>query len=331
MGIVADIARYHLLVAVQRWAAPMLAILCAHDGLRASSQALPQLQFRASWAPPLTEELDATLRIRLAAMKVIVAAVKPDLLELVRKVEDHRITVPAAERRLLAMLPPAEDLAQEVLAKLMERVEAAKPNGGPPKHCNQYGHTGGKHCKLGAGQHDNRHAREGKTKPQKQQPVEVQPKGDKDKKKREKRAEKFSRTPEGKTLNRLLDAVDTKSETKNYSGVPIKLTEVSSKTRAKLKNMLNIDTKGWYHSISEQQIRHIQSGHSKEISKLEYQFIPDIQKNWNQLKPSDEDPSCLIFIKRFGGKKYSLVERMVTSIKGKNRFEVVTFYSNKIK
>lgn len=167
MGIIADIARYHLLVAVQRWAAPMLAILCAHDGLRASSQALPQLQFRASWAPPLTEELDATLRIRLAAMKVIVAAVKPDLLELVRKVEAHRITVPAAERRLLAMLPPAEDLAQEVLARLMERVEAAKPNGGPPKHCNQYGHTGGKHCKLGAGQHDNRHGRESKTKPRK--------------------------------------------------------------------------------------------------------------------------------------------------------------------
>lgn len=172
MGIVADIARYHLLVAVQRWAAPMLAILCAHDGLRASSQALPQLQFRASWAPPLTEELDATLRIRLAAMKVIVGAVKPDLLALVKKVEEHRITVPAAERRLLAMLPPAEDLAQEVLAKLVERVEAARVEEVEADHCNKYKHIGGKHCRFGKGwQNDNRHAREGKTKPMKKKTI----------------------------------------------------------------------------------------------------------------------------------------------------------------
>ena len=168
MQIIADIARYHLLVAVQRWAAPMLAILCAHDGLRASSQALPQLQFRASWAPPLTEELDATLRIRLAAMKVIVAAVKPDLLELVRKVEAHRITVPAAERRLLAMLPPAEDLAQEVLARLVDKIEAARVEEVEADHCNKYKHIGGKHCRFGKGwQNDNRHGREGKTKPRK--------------------------------------------------------------------------------------------------------------------------------------------------------------------
>ena len=167
MGILADIARYHLLVAVQRWAGPMLAILCAHEGLRAGAQALPQPQFRASWAPPLTEERDATLRIRLAAMKVIAEAVKPELLELVRKVEEHRITVPAAERRLLAMLPPAEDLAQEVLARLVERVEAAKAEEVEADHCNKYKHIGGKHCSKGFQQHDNRHAREGETKPQK--------------------------------------------------------------------------------------------------------------------------------------------------------------------
>ena len=167
MGILADIARYHLLVAVQRWAGPMLAILCAHEGLRAGAQALPQPQFRASWAPPLTEERDATLRIRLAAMKVIAQAVKPELLELVRKVEEHRITVPAAERRLLAMLPPAEDLAQDVLARLVEKVEAAKAEEVEADHCNKYKHIGGKHCRFGKGwQNDNRHAREGKTKPQ---------------------------------------------------------------------------------------------------------------------------------------------------------------------
>ena len=142
MGILADIARYHLLVAVQRWAGPMLAILCAHEGLRAGAQALPQPQFRASWAPPLTEERDATLRIRLAAMKVIAEAVKPELLELVRKVEEHRITVPAAERRLLGMLPPAEELAQEVLARLVDKVEAAKAEecrSKDPPHCRVHG------------------------------------------------------------------------------------------------------------------------------------------------------------------------------------------------
>ena len=142
MGILADIARYHLLVAVQRWAGPMLAILCAHEGLRAGAQALPQPQFRASWAPPLTEERDATLRIRLAAMKVIAQAVKPELLALVKKVEDHRITVPAAERRLLGMLPPAEELAQEVLARLVEKVEAANAEecrSKDPPHCRVHG------------------------------------------------------------------------------------------------------------------------------------------------------------------------------------------------
>ena len=142
MGILADIARYHLLVAVQRWAGPMLAILCAHEGLRAGAQALPQPQFRASWAPPLTEERDATLRIRLAAMKVIAQAVKPELLALVKKVEDHRITVSAAERRLLGMLPPAEELAQEVLARLVEKVEAANAEecrSKDPPHCRVHG------------------------------------------------------------------------------------------------------------------------------------------------------------------------------------------------
>ncbi len=152
MGILADIARYHLLVAVQRWAGPMLAILCAHEGLRAGAQALPQPQFRASWAPPLTEERDATLRIRLAAMKVIAQAVKPELIELVRKVEEHRITVPAAERRLLAMLPPAEELAQDVLARLVEKVEASRrwrKKKKKRKRCNQYKHADD--CSKGLG------------------------------------------------------------------------------------------------------------------------------------------------------------------------------------
>ena len=130
----------------------MLAILCAHEGLRAGAQALPQPQFRASWAPPLTEERDATLRIRLAAMKVIAEAVKPELLELVRKVEEHRITVPAAERRLLGMLPPAEDLAQEVLARLVEKVEASRrwrKKKKKRKRCNQYKHADD--CSKGLG------------------------------------------------------------------------------------------------------------------------------------------------------------------------------------
>ena len=228
------------------------------------------------------------------------------------------------------LLDPKADA--ELLAELAELERMMRGVGGfedvQGEHCNQQ-HIDG--CPNRFKQHDNRHAREGKTKPQKQQPVDVQPKGDRDKKKREKRAKKLSRTPEGKALNRMLESIDVKSDSKNYSGAPIRLNDVSSKTRARIKKLFHIDTKGWFHSISEQQIRHIQSGHSKEISRLEYQLIPEIQKNWNQLMRSEKDPTRLIFTKRIGRKKYTLVESIVRSKKGGDRLEVVTFYSNKVK
>ncbi len=120
MGLIADIARYHLLVALQRWAGPLLAILCAQEGLRAGAHALPAPQFHPSWAPPLAGERAITRRIRLAAMKAIVRASKADLLTLVRQVDARQLTVPAAEKRLLATLPPAEELAP-VYSAILEK------------------------------------------------------------------------------------------------------------------------------------------------------------------------------------------------------------------
>ena len=173
----------------------------------------------------------------------------------------------------------------------------------------------------------NRNAREGETKRPREKYIAANE--SKDNKKREKRIEKLARTPAGKTLSNLLNAIEAKSETKNYSGSPVRLNEVAGKTRAKIKDLLGIDTEGWSHSISEQQIRHIQSGHSKEISKQDYLLIPEIQKNWNKLKRSDEDPLSLIYTKRFGRKKYTLIEKLIASNKGRARLTIVTFYANK--
>ena len=100
MGLIADIARYHLLVSLQRWAGPALAILCAHEHIRAGALSLPPPQVPDP--EPLTEEQETTRRIRLAALTVIVQASASNLHGLIDDVDKRRLTVPAAERRLLA-------------------------------------------------------------------------------------------------------------------------------------------------------------------------------------------------------------------------------------
>ena len=229
---------------------------------------------------------------------------------------------PKQRRSLLnreALASTLSELFSESLLARQDEVEA--------EHCNKK-HIDG--CPNQFKQHDNRHAREGKTKPEKK---EKEPTENGYRKQRAQHASQLAKTEEGQKLQRLLQSLEKKKkQQKELSFSSVRLGNVDKHSRKRIRKLYGVDTTKCTHAISEQALQHIFSRHDRELQPSDYYLIPEIQRKWQTLekglKKHPEDPASLVYTKTYGDKVFTLVEEIH---KKSNSLEVVTFYANRKK